>query len=115
MADLATLVNVALYWSQSRYNSPEMDSQQAGQLANKMMRKQLRLSLSIATIFIVILVGLPLLNLYAPDVAGSKFGGFTATWLVLGVLFYPLTWFLSSWFVNGSERIEEEIVAEESK
>jgi hypothetical protein len=50
-----------------------------------------------------------------PDLAATNIGGFSATWLVLGVLFYPLTWVLSSWFVRGSEKLEADIVAEESK
>ncbi len=80
-----------------------------------MMKKQLRLSLSVAAVFVVILVGLPLVNLYLPDLAKARVGGFTLTWLILGVLFFPLTWILSSWFVKGTERIDAEIVAEESK
>ncbi len=80
-----------------------------------MMKKQLKLSLSVAAVFIVILVGLPLVNLYLPDLAKTGIGGFTLTWLILGVLFFPLTWILSSWFVKGTERIDAEIVAEETK
>ncbi len=55
------------------------------------------------------------MNLYLPDLAKARVGGFTLTWLILGVLFFPLTWILSSWFVKGTERIDAEIVAEESK
>ena len=80
-----------------------------------MMKKQLKLSLSVAAIFITILVGLPLINLYLPELAKTQVAGFTLTWLILGVLFFPLTWILSSWFVKGTERIDAEIVAEESK
>lgn len=80
-----------------------------------MMKKQLRLSLSIAAIFIVILVGLPLVNLYLPDLAKTRVAGFTLTWLILGVVFFPLTWILSTSFVKGTERIDAEIIAEESK
>jgi len=80
-----------------------------------MMKKQLKLSLSVAAIFITILVGLPLVNLYLPELAKTQVAGFTLTWLILGVLFFPLTWILSSWFVKGTERIDAEIVAEESK
>jgi uncharacterized membrane protein (DUF485 family) len=92
-----------------------MDQQKASALSKKMMKKQLRLSLSVAVVFIVVLVGLPLVNLYLPDLAKTNVGGFTITWLILGVLFYPLTWILSTWFVKGSEKIEAEIVREESK
>lgn len=92
-----------------------MDQQKASALSKKMMKKQLRLSLSVAVVFVVVLVGLPLVNLYLPDLAKTNIGGFTLTWLILGVLFYPLTWILSTWFVRGSEKIEAEIVEEESK
>jgi uncharacterized membrane protein YbhN (UPF0104 family) len=92
-----------------------MDQQRASELSRRMMKKQLRLSLSVAAVFVIILVGLPLVNLYLPDLAKTKVAGFTLTWLILGVLFFPLTWVLSSWFVKGTERIDAEIVAEESK
>lgn len=90
-----------------------MDQQKASELSKKMMKRQLRLSLAVAFVFIVVLVGLPLLNLYRPQLAKTDVGGFSLTWLILGVLFYPLTWLLSTLFVKGSERIEEKIVREE--
>ncbi len=90
-----------------------MDQQKASELSKKMMKKQLRLSLAVAVVFIAVLVGLPLLNLYRPQIAKTDVGGFSLTWLILGVLFYPLTWLLSTLFVKGSERIEEKIVREE--
>lgn len=86
-----------------------MDKEQAAKLSKVMMARQLKLSLRVAAIFILVLIGLPLLNLYAPQVAATNVGGFTLTWLVLGVLFYPLTWVLSQWYVKDSERIEEEL------
>ena len=92
-----------------------MDQQKAAELSRRMMKKQLKLSLSVAAIFVIILVGLPLVNLFMPELARTKVGGFTLTWLILGVLFFPLTWLLSSWFVKGTERIDAEIVAEETK
>ena len=91
-----------------------MDQHKASELSRRMMKKQLRLSLSVASVFVVILVGLPLINLYFPELARTGVGGFTLTWLILGVLFFPLTWILSSWFVRGTERIDADIVKEES-
>lgn len=90
-----------------------MDSHEVAELTKKMMGRQLRLSLRVAVVFVLILVGLPLINLYLPDLAKTSLGGFTLTWLVLGILFYPLTWVLSFWFVRDSERLEEEMVQEQ--
>ena len=83
-----------------------------GELARKIMRRQAALGLRVAAVFVLILVGLPLLNLYLPDVMATKVGGFSLTWLLLAVLFYPITWVLSWSFVKGSDRIEAAIVAE---
>ena len=76
------------------------------------MRRQARLGLRIAAVFVLILVGLPLLNLVLPDAMAARVGGFSLTWLLLAVLFYPVTWLLSWLFVRGSDRAEDEIVAE---
>lgn len=76
------------------------------------MRRQARLALGIAAIFVLILAGLPLLNLYLPDLMAARVGGFSLTWLFLAVLFYPVTWLLSWRFVAGSDRAEDAIVAE---
>jgi uncharacterized membrane protein (DUF485 family) len=75
-------------------------------LAHEVMRKQAALSIRIATIFLVILFGLPLVNLYMPRLADLPVFGFTATWLFLGVLFYPVTWILSWVFIDRSNKIE---------
>jgi uncharacterized membrane protein (DUF485 family) len=90
-----------------------MNIDNPGELTRNMMRRQLRLSLSVAAIFVLVLAGLPLVNLYLPELAATKVGGFTVTWLILGLLFYPLTWVLSAWFVRGSEAIEGEVVKEQ--
>ena len=92
-----------------------MDQQKAAELSRRMMKKQLRLSLSVAFVFVIVLVGLPLVNLYMPELAKTRVAGFTLTWLILGVLFFPLTWVLSTWFVKGTEKIDAQIVAEEKK
>lgn len=81
-------------------------------LAGAMMRRQAALSMRVAMVFVLLLLGLPLVNWLLPTVANANVMGFTASWLFLGVLFYPITWFLSGWFVRASDRIEAEIVQE---
>jgi low affinity Fe/Cu permease len=77
-------------------------------LAHLVMRRQASLSLRVASVFAVLLFGLPLVNLYWPALANRSFFGFTVTWLFLGVLFYPITILLSFYFVQNSDRIETE-------
>lgn len=82
------------------------------QLSRQVMRRQLALSLKIASIFIVLLIALPLVNAFLPNAAGSRVLGFTASWLFLALLFYPITWVLSWVFIRTSNRIEHEIATE---
>lgn len=84
-------------------------------LLQKVMRRQASLSVQVAVVFILLLVGLPLGNLYLPEAMGSPVVGFTATWLILGVLFYPLTWVLSQLFVRKSEAIEADLLSNFTK
>ncbi len=81
-------------------------------LLSAVMKRQVTLSLRVAAIFIAVLLGLPLLNAYAPQLAQKNIGGFSLTWLVLGVLFYPLTWILSRWFITSSNKIEDDLTRE---
>ncbi|MDX1932147.1 MAG: hypothetical protein SFU56_06055 [Capsulimonadales bacterium] len=81
-------------------------------LADEVMRKQVALSIRVAVVFLILLLGLPLFNFLLPDLAGTILSGFTLTWLLLGILFYPLTWFLSGYFIRESDRIESELVSE---
>lgn len=90
----------------------DMNSEQIGLLTQSLMKRQLQLSLRVASIFIVLLIGIPLINLFAPDFGKVPIVGFPASWLFLAVLFYPITWVLSQWFVRGSEKLEEQIVQE---
>jgi hypothetical protein len=34
-------------------------------------------------------------------------GGFTLTWLILGVLFFPYVWIIAKWFIVRSIALEE--------
>jgi len=70
------------------------------------MKRQAALSLRVAGIFVVLVFGLPLVNYYFPKIANTQILGFGASWLFLGILFFPITWLLSSYFIRESDRIE---------
>lgn len=84
------------------------------EVLRRVMRRQAGLSLRVAATFIFLLLLLPLANLYLPDLMATKIGGFTLTWLILAVLFYPITWALSAFFVRKSEELEAELGADPS-
>ena len=75
-----------------------------------LMRRQLQLSIGCALAFIVVLLGLPLANYLAPELMATRIGGFTLTWLLLGVLFFPAVWAISWYFIQRSIALEEEEV-----
>jgi uncharacterized membrane protein (DUF485 family) len=75
-----------------------------------LMRRQLRLSVACAATFIVALVALPLLNYFAPELMAKRIAGFTLTWLVLGVLFFPFVWVISYLFIRRSIALEQDEV-----
>jgi uncharacterized membrane protein (DUF485 family) len=77
-----------------------------------LMRRQLALSASCAATILVALVGMPLLNYFAPEAMSTRIGGFTLSWLVLGVLFFPFVWIISFVFIKRSIALEEEEVAQ---
>lgn len=72
----------------------------------RLMRNQLRLSIACALAFAVALVALPLLNYLAPELMARRVGGFTLSWLILGVLFFPYVWLLSWIFIRRSLALE---------
>src|SRR2546427_8320885 len=77
-----------------------------------LMRKQLRLSVTCAATFLVALLGLPLLNYFFPELMATRVFGFTLTWFLLGVLFFPLVWLISWFFIRRSIALEEAEVRE---
>jgi uncharacterized membrane protein (DUF485 family) len=82
---------------------PEMHSEA---FLHSLMRKQLRLSVSCAAVFLVALLGLPLLNYFAPEVMARRIFGFTLSWFILGVLFFPLVWIIAWLFIKRSIQLE---------
>jgi uncharacterized membrane protein (DUF485 family) len=79
---------------------------------HSLMRKQLKLSIACAATFLVALLGLPLLNYFFPELMSVRVFGFTLTWFILGVLFFPFVWIISWAFIRRSIALEEAEVRE---
>lgn len=78
------------------------------ELARTLMRRQAGLSLRVATVFLALILGVPLLTHFRPDLSQQPIFGFPLSWFILGILFYPITWVLSAYFVKASEQVEAE-------
>ena len=79
---------------------------------HELMRKQLKLSVACAFAFLIALLGMPLLNYFLPDLMAKRVGGFTLSWLILGVLFFPFVWIISYAFIRKSIAQEDAEVRE---
>jgi uncharacterized membrane protein (DUF485 family) len=77
---------------------------------HSLMRRQLKLSIACAATFLVALIGLPLLNYFAPALMATRVAGFTLSWLILGVLFFPFVWIISWCFIRRSIALEQDEV-----
>jgi uncharacterized membrane protein (DUF485 family) len=84
---------------------PEMHSEEFLRL---LMRRQLRLSISCAAAFMIALLGLPLANYFFPDAMATPVFGFTLSWFILGILFFPFVWIISWIFIQRSLALEDE-------
>jgi uncharacterized membrane protein (DUF485 family) len=79
---------------------------------HSLMRRQLKLSIACAATFLVALLGLPLLNYYFPDLMARRIFGFTLSWFILGIAFFPFVWIISYYFIKRSIALEDAEVAE---
>ena len=79
---------------------------------HSLMRRQLKLSVACAATFLVALLGLPLLNYFFPEAMAMRVFGFTLTWFVLGVAFFPFVWVIAWLFIRRSIALEETEVRE---
>lgn len=71
-----------------------------------LMQRQLKLSISCAAAFLILLIGLPLANYLAPDLMAQRVAGFPLNWLILGVLFFPYVWIIARIFITRSMALE---------
>jgi uncharacterized membrane protein (DUF485 family) len=92
---------------------PEKPDLHSEEFLHSLMRKQLKLSIACALAFLVALLGLPLANYFWPDVMATRvFGGFSLTWFLLGIGFFPTVWVISFFFIRRSIALEEQEAAE---
>jgi len=78
----------------------------------QLMRRQLRLSVACAAAFLGVLLALPLANHLFPDLMATRIAGFTLTWLVLGIGFFPAVWVIAFVFIRRSIALEDAEVRE---
>ena len=79
-----------------------------------LMARQLKLSITCALTFLVALLGLPLANYFLPELMATRVFGFTLTWFLLGIMFFPLVWLIAWVFIRRSISLEETEVREVS-
>lgn len=96
----------------------ETDFIHSEEFLSGLMARQLKLSITCAAAFVVLLFGLPLLNYLLPKLMAQRVAGFTLSWLVLGVLFFPYVWIIARIFITRSialENAEVEVAAAGNK
>jgi hypothetical protein len=75
-----------------------------------LISRQLTLSLTVAITFLTILFTIPLFNYFMPAVATVQIFGFTVSWLVVGVVIYPVIWGLAYYFVGTCKKFEDDFI-----
>jgi uncharacterized membrane protein (DUF485 family) len=91
---------------------PEKPDIHSEKFLHSLMRKQLKLSIACAAAFLVVLLGLPLANYFLPELMATRVFGFTLTWFVLGIGFFPAVWVIAFCFIRRSIALEDEEVRE---
>jgi uncharacterized membrane protein (DUF485 family) len=91
---------------------PEKTDIHSEAFLHTLMRRQLKLSIACAATFLIALLGLPLANYFFPEVMATRVFGFTLTWFILGIAFFPFVWVISYVFIKRSIALEESEVRE---
>ncbi len=92
--------------------SPHHPSPPDPAVLDALLRRQGSLGVRIAVVFLLLVLGLPLYNHFTHAGGEPMILDFPISWFILGLLVYPITWWLSAVFVNQSERAEAEDAAE---
>jgi uncharacterized membrane protein (DUF485 family) len=93
-------------------DAPKKIDMHSEEFLHSLMRKQLKLSIACALAFLVVLLGLPLANYFWPDLMATRIFGFTLTWFLLGIGFFPAVWVIAFYFIKRSIALEQEEVRE---
>jgi uncharacterized membrane protein (DUF485 family) len=88
-------------------NEPPKVDIHSEEFLHHLMRRQLQLSIACAAAFVIVLLGLPLANYFLPELMSKRVGGFTLSWLILGVLFFPFVWAIAWIFIRRSIALED--------
>ena len=91
---------------------PEKPDIHSESFLHTLMTRQLKLSITCALTFVIALLGLPLANYFFPELMAKRVFGFTLTWFILGVAFFPFVWIISYVFIKRSIALEEAEVSE---
>ncbi|MDB6020777.1 MAG: hypothetical protein JWQ04_634 [Pedosphaera sp.] len=86
---------------------PKSRDMHSEEFLHALMRRQIKLSMACAGAFLVALLGLPLANYFYPEFMATRLFGFTLSWFVLGVLFFPLVWVIAWVFIKKSIALEQ--------
>ena len=103
---------VGFHSAVSKPEAPDPNWIHSESFLRSLQSRQLRLSLGCAVSFLVVVLGLPLANYFAPGIMSARVAGFTLSWLILGVLFFPFVWAIAWIFIRRSIALEEAEVAE---
>ncbi len=88
-------------------HNPEKLDMHSEAFLHSLMQKQLRLSITCAAAFLLVLLGLPLVNYFLPELMAKRVFGFTLTWLILGIGFFPAVWLIAWLFIKRSIALEQ--------
>jgi uncharacterized membrane protein (DUF485 family) len=73
-----------------------------------LMRRQLRLSCTLAVVLLTVLGGLPLMNRFLPHVMSTRLVGLPISWWLLGVAVFPVLIAIGWVYVRWSNDFEDE-------
>lgn len=90
--------------------TPPEDRVHSEEFLHTLMRRQLVLSITCAVAFLGVLLCLPVVNYLAPQLMATRVLGFTLSWFMLGILFFPAVWAISWYFIKRSIWLEEDEV-----